>query len=106
MRRVLEMGLHMCLYPEGTRNQTNQPLKSFHDGAFRLAADTGKSIIPGIIFHTRKVLPASKPFFLMPHKLEMHFLPPVPVVAGDTAESLKNKVYKIMLDYFVKASSK
>src|SRR5579859_1477932 len=50
MREALEMGLHMCLYPEGTRNKTSEPLKSFHDGAFRLSLATGKAMIPGIIF--------------------------------------------------------
>lgn len=101
MRRVLEMGLHMCLYAEGTRNQTDQPLKSFHDGAFRLAIDSGKAIIPSLIFNTRKVLPASKPFFLIPHKMEMHFLPPVAAQPGETAQSLKEKVFKIMYDYYI-----
>lgn len=100
MRKVLDMGLHMCLYPEGTRNLTDQPLKSFHDGAFRLAIDSGKAIIPSLIFNTRKVLPASKPFFLLPHKMEMHFLPPVAVQPGDTTQSLKEKVFQIMHDYY------
>jgi 1-acyl-sn-glycerol-3-phosphate acyltransferase len=94
------MGLHMCLYAEGTRNQTDQPLKSFHDGAFRLAIDSGKAIIPSLIFNTRKVLPASKTFFLIPHKMEMHFLPPVAPQPGETAQSLKEKVFKIMYDYY------
>ena len=102
MRKVLDMGLHMCLYPEGTRNLTDQPLKSFHDGAFRLAIDSGKAIIPGIIFNTRKVLPASKSFFLMPHKMEMHFLPPVKVQPGETSVALKERVYAIMHDYYTK----
>ncbi len=101
MKKVLEMGLHMCLYPEGTRNLTDQPLKTFHDGAFRLAIDSGKAIIPSLIFNTRKVLPASKPFFLLPHILKIHFLPPVPVLPGDTTVSLKERVYKIMHDYYV-----
>ena len=102
MRRVLEMGLHMCLYAEGTRNLTDQPLKSFHDGAFRLALDSGKAIIPSLIFNTRKVLPASKPFFLIPHKMEMHFLPPVIAQPGESAQSLKERVYAIMHDYYIK----
>jgi 1-acyl-sn-glycerol-3-phosphate acyltransferase len=100
MRRVLEMGLHMCLYPEGTRNKTDQPLKSFHDGAFRLAIDSRKAIIPGIIFNTRKVLPASKPFFLMPHKMQIHFLPPITVQPGETTQALKERVYQVMHDYY------
>ena len=37
MKEVLDQGLHMCIYPEGTRNTTGEPLKSFHDGAFKLA---------------------------------------------------------------------
>src|ERR1700761_1929276 len=41
MKDVLEMGLHMCIYPEGTRNKTTDPLKTFHDGAFRLCLMTG-----------------------------------------------------------------
>jgi len=102
MKKVLNMGLHMCLYAEGTRNKTDQPLKSFHDGAFRLAIDSGKAIIPSLIFNTKKVLPASKPFFLMPHKMEMHFLPPVPVQPGETTQALKEKVFAIMHDYYTK----
>lgn len=99
MRRVLEMGLHMCIYPEGTRNKTDQPLKSFHDGAFRLAIDTRKAILPGIIFNTKKALPAEIPFYLMPHLLSIHFLEPIPV-EGETVGSLKEKVFSIMKEYY------
>src|ERR1035437_3694885 len=34
MQDTLEMGIHLCLYPEGTRNKTNQPMQPFFDGAF------------------------------------------------------------------------
>jgi 1-acyl-sn-glycerol-3-phosphate acyltransferase len=101
MKKVLGMGLHMCIYPEGTRNKSDLPIKAFHDGAFRLALDTRKAVIPGIIFNTRKVLPASKPFYLMPHRLQMHFLPPIPIEPGDTVETLKNRVHQIMTAYYI-----
>jgi len=101
MKAVLEQGLHMCIYPEGTRNKTNDPLKSFHDGAFKLAADTGKSIIPALLFNTGKVMPgSSKPFYLWPATIRMDFLEPVAVNPGDTAAGLKEKVFKIMYDYY------
>jgi len=99
MKEVLEMGLHMCIYPEGTRNKTKELLAPFQNGAFRLASDTGHAILPGVIFHTAKVLPAKKTFYLMPHRLEMHFLPPIPVNADDNPESLKEKVRSVMKDY-------
>lgn len=96
MKLVLDMGLHMCIYPEGTRNKTSEPLKSFHNGAFRLAIDTRKPIMPAVILHTRNVLPPHKPFFIRPHRLEMHFLEPVVVQADDTIEGLKEKVFELM----------
>src|SRR5882757_5843240 len=49
MKKTLAMGMHMCIYPEGTRNRTAEPLKQFYDGAFKLAVDTKKEIIPCII---------------------------------------------------------
>ncbi len=100
MKDVLNMGLHMCIYPEGTRNKTDQPLKSFHDGAFKLALATGRSMIPALIFNTRETLPADQPFMLIPHRLRMDFLPPVAVQPTDTVESLKKRVFDIMSDYY------
>lgn len=98
MKEVLRLGLHMCIYPEGTRNKTNQPLQKFHDGAFKLATETGKSIIPSLIFNTDKVLPR-KTFFFWPAKVEMHFLPPIASV-NKTVKDLKQEVYDVMFAYY------
>ena len=99
MKRVLNLGLDMVIYPEGTRNRSYEPLKKFYDGAFRLAIDTKKPIIPTLVFNTKKVLPATKVFFMLPHILEMHFLPAVEST-NCTAKELKEKVFKIMWDYY------
>lgn len=101
MKAVLNKGMHMCIYPEGTRNKTDQALTPFHDGAFKLAVETGKSIIPALIFNTKKVMPVSKGFFYWPAKMEIHFLPEIPVEKGGKYEILKEKVYKIMEAYYV-----
>lgn len=100
MKEVLGMGVHMLLYPEGTRNKTDEPLKPFYDGAFSLAIETKTPIMPAVIFNTRKILPG-KTFFAWPHSIHMHFLPPIPT-AHLTAEDipvLKEQVFKIMWDY-------
>lgn len=102
MKDVLQMGLHMCIYPEGTRNKSKEPLSSFHGGAFRLSVDTGKSIIPALIFNTRKVLPANKIFYAMPHPLQIHFLAPVKTKPSETPEELRERVYAIMKEYYVR----
>jgi 1-acyl-sn-glycerol-3-phosphate acyltransferase len=100
MREVLDMGLHMCIYPEGTRNKTDQPLKSFHYGAFKLALNTRKAIVPAVIFNTRKVMPVNSGFFLWPHPLRLHFLEPVSINPDDTVESLKQKLFTLMSSYY------
>jgi len=95
------MGIHMCIYPEGTRNKTKEPLRDFHDGAFKLATESQKRIMPAVIFDTEKVLPNNKTFFFWPTKVEMHFLPPVST-ANKTAQELKEEVYNIIKDYYQK----
>ena len=100
MKEVLNMGLHMCIYPEGTRNKTQEPLARFHDGAFKLAIETQKRILPTLLFNTKKVLPPGKSFFFWPHTIEMHFLPPVEV-KDKTAQEVKDEVFNIMKDYYV-----
>jgi 1-acyl-sn-glycerol-3-phosphate acyltransferase len=102
MKEVLDMGLHMCIYPEGTRNISAEPIKPFHDGAFRLAATNGNSIIPMIIFNSRKANPPDKGFFLMPVKLYMHFLPEVRVNKDETVDQLKSRVFDLMKDYILR----
>jgi len=101
MKEVLDMGLHMCIYPEGTRNKTAEPLKSFHDGAFRLAIDTRKAIIPALVFNTKKVMPQHKTFFLWPHRLAMHFLPPVHISENENVQSLRERVFSIMTEHYI-----
>lgn len=100
MRQVLQMGLTMCIYPEGTRNKGRVPLQRFHDGAFRLAVDSGKAILPAVLFNTTEVMPRNKPFYYWPHPVGMHFLPPISPI-GKTAEELKEEAFQVMQDYYV-----
>lgn len=104
MKNVLEAGMNMCIYPEGTRNKTEKPLKDFHNGAFRLAVETRTSIIPALIFNTKRILPANKPFYFHPGKMQIHFLPPVNIGEYETYETLKEKVYRIMSSYYLEHS--
>ena len=101
MKSALAKGFHMCIYPEGTRNRTNAPLKQFYDGAFKLAADSGYAIIPAVILNTKKALPANRFFYLVPHSLSIHFLEPIQV-NGQSAAVLKEIVYNRMADHYLK----
>lgn len=99
MIQVLEKGMHVCIYPEGTRNKTDLPLKEFHDGAFRLAMDTENDVIPAILLNTKKAVPPGKGFYFRPQKMELHFLPPIQVQQFETFEALKTEVKSRMWNY-------
>ena len=99
MKRVLNNGVDMLIYPEGTRNKTSDPLKSFYDGAFTLSIETQKPIVPVVILNTKKILPAKPSMCLTPGKIILNILPPI-FPEGHTALTLKKEVFKIMSDYY------
>lgn len=95
MKYVLnELKLDMIIYPEGTRNKTDKPLKEFYNGAFRLAVETQKNIIPVVIFNTRQILPSGK-FALDPHKIFLEILPEISV-SNKTYKQLKEECFETM----------
>lgn len=102
MRETLAKGMHLILYPEGTRNKTEALLKSFYDGAFAMAIETQKPIIPALLFNTRKILPPGKKFYAVPRSVSMHFLDPVSVegLAMKDLPELKQKIFRIMSEYY------
>jgi len=103
MIEALEKGLHLCLFPEGTRNKTDQPLARFYDGAFKVAIQAQKPIIPGVIFGTRSILDGNKKMWAWPHKIQLHFLPEIStegMTSSDT-DMLKQKVFDTMKAYYV-----
>ncbi len=103
MRQALAAGMHMCIYPEGTRNRTAEPLKPFYDGAFKLAVEAKKDIIPCVIFGTKEAMPVNKFFYLLPTKLYMHFLPSIPAIDTD-AKKLKEEVFNTMKAHYIKGA--
>ncbi len=105
MKVVLQKGMHMCLYPEGTRNRTEEPIKPFFDGAFKLSIVTKKDIMPCVLTGTKKAMPIHKTFYLLPTRLKMHFLPVVSS-AGLKTKELKENVYNIMKDHYIQAGDK
>lgn len=103
MGQALEKGLHLCLYPEGTRNKTDEPLQAFYDGAFTTAIRSQKPIIPGIIFNTRGVFPGKPKAWAWPNRIHFHFLEEIPTEGLSTADvgRLKDEIKAKMEAYFV-----
>jgi 1-acyl-sn-glycerol-3-phosphate acyltransferase len=103
MQETLDMGIHLCLYPEGTRNKTNIPIQPFFDGAFIAAIKSQQPVMPGVIFNTGKILPHNKKFWAWPMPVGIHFLKPVPTegLTLDNVAELKERVHSMMETYYI-----
>ena len=48
-------GISVCIYPEGTRNKTQEDILPFHEGSFKVAQKTGCPIIPITMYNMSAV---------------------------------------------------
>lgn len=55
LRKWLDRGASVMIFPEGTRSRTSQML-AFKNGAFRLAIETGRPILPMAVHGTRTAI--------------------------------------------------
>lgn len=49
-------GISVCIFPEGTRNQTDALMLPFKEGSFKIAEKTGCAIIPMAITNSAQIL--------------------------------------------------
>jgi len=88
-RKLLEKGESILLFPEGTRSSNK--LGYFKSGAFRLAAKTGRPIVPIIIHTTHQLF--SGHFMPCPGSAKLEILDPVYIPENKT--EMTNTIEKI-----------
>lgn len=98
LKSILRKGISVLIFPEGTFNMTQKPLKDFYDGAFRIAIETGTTIRPVLFLNTYDRMHYRSIFSLRPGVNRCIFLSDISV-SGYTlkeADVLKKKVYDAM----------
>lgn len=98
LKSILRKNISVLVFPEGTFNQTNQPLKSFYDGAFRVAIETNTPVKPVLFLDAYNRMPPHRLLSLNPGRNRCIFLEEVPV-DGMTVQDvslLKKKVFELM----------
>jgi 1-acyl-sn-glycerol-3-phosphate acyltransferase len=58
---LIKNGISIAIFPEGTRNKTDEPLLPFHDGSLHIAKKSGCTIVPVAINNTEKIFEAQMP---------------------------------------------
>ena len=59
---LIKNGISVCIFPEGTRNKSNDRLLPFKEGSLKMAEKTGCPIIPFAITNSSKLFEDHMPF--------------------------------------------
>lgn len=98
LRSILRKGISVLVFPEGTFNMTTKPLKSFYDGAFRLAIETQTPVKPVLFLDAYRRMSYKSLFSLTPGICRILYLDEISVDGFSMKEiqALKEKVYEKM----------
>jgi 1-acyl-sn-glycerol-3-phosphate acyltransferase len=98
LKSLLKHHISICIFPEGTFNETGRALKSFYDGAFRIAIETQTPVKPVLFLDNYSLMHHHSLFSLKNGKSRAVFLEEIPPEGYTMAEvSLyKQKVFNIM----------
>lgn len=98
LKKYLDKNISIFIFPEGTFNMTDKPLKDFYDGAFRIAIETSTNIRPLLFIDTLERLHYESFINLTPGKSRVVFLEEVSVqgLTPKDIPALKQKVYQLM----------
>jgi 1-acyl-sn-glycerol-3-phosphate acyltransferase len=98
LRRVLRQESSIYIFPEGSFNETERPLKDFYKGAFRIALQTRTPILPVIFPDTVQRWHYSSFWAWSPGICRAIFLPVVEVASYSEGQSdaLRARVFALM----------
>jgi 1-acyl-sn-glycerol-3-phosphate acyltransferase len=97
VRRLLERGMNLLIFPEGSRSVSGR-LLPFRNAAFRLALEQGRPVVPVIVHSTAPFMSKSLASFFPrePLRYRIRFLPAQRPAPGETAEDLAARVHRLM----------
>lgn len=98
LKAALYKHISIFIFPEGTFNESREPLKDFYDGAFRIAIETQTPIKPILFVDTYKRMHYRGLIELTPGKCRCVYLAQIDVkgLSMSDVKLLRNQVYTAM----------
>lgn len=98
LKRIIEKGISIVIFPEGTFNETHKPLKEFYDGAFRIAIETKTPVKPILFLDTYDRLNYKSIFSLTPGRSRAVYLDEISVddLTINDITALKKRTHELM----------
>ncbi|MBW2541513.1 MAG: 1-acyl-sn-glycerol-3-phosphate acyltransferase [Deltaproteobacteria bacterium] len=103
-RENLANGNSIMMFPEGTRSLTGK-LRSFKTGAFSLAKDARRPLLPIVVHGTASALPKRGVILQGHHRILIEVLDPLPYsdFANEDVEALAQRVRELIGEHLEKA---
>jgi 1-acyl-sn-glycerol-3-phosphate acyltransferase len=93
----IKAGYSIILFPEGTIWKFAPRLKTFKNGAFKLAIDNHVPIVPVTFYNNYKILPDEKfEFYAQPMTYKIHRVETTNHLKGEDANGLRDKIFAII----------
>jgi 1-acyl-sn-glycerol-3-phosphate acyltransferase len=86
LKSIIQKGISILIFPEGTFNDTGMPMKECYDGAFRLAIETQTPIKPVIFPDTFARMQGEKNATLNPGICRVIWLEEIPVASMELTD--------------------
>lgn len=98
LKSLINKGISVLVFPEGTFNMGTTPLKEFFDGAFRVAIETQTPIKPVLFLDAYRRMPYESLFSMTPGRCRIVYLDEISVTDYTIRDAgkLKDEVYTIM----------
>jgi len=98
LKETLKRHIPVFIFPEGTFNESGEPLKRFYDGAFRLALKTGTAIRPLVFVDSLQRMHYRSIFTIWPGVCRVVFLREIDVhhYSAEDSALLKKDVFMKM----------
>jgi len=97
LKDILNLGINILIFPEGTQNRTKEILQPFKDGACRIAVDTQKTLLPLVVIGAGKLMPPGT-IRLRPGRIKIIVGKEILLRPDETTASLKRQTYEIMME--------
>lgn len=101
--KKVKSGISICVFPEGTRNDSGEDFLPFHNGCLKIAEKTGCAVVPMALNHTEDIFEAHIPWIRKTHIVLEYCKPVYPKeLAKEDRKKLGDIVEKTVKDTYYK----